>query len=302
MITLKKITSGLVTYIILTLLLSIYDFKNNTFTINYIIFAIGMAVATFISYKSYKKNNKLKKYYKILTFSIFSYFIGSLADIFNVNCFASSISRSFYLACTIGLTFAICHLIAHIYTKWDLSYILLNLFVFSIFIVYIAWDIFLRKFAVEINNSKIETYFSMIFLFSTFLMALGILILFQLCKFTPHIKFLALGFNIYTITEFIHYYLIFNHNIVDKAYLFFLVTNLGRTLGLILLSCSSLYITDDLLPDYESSSTDTFTNHNNNRIRMSILTLFLISIIVSDHILITFLFAYFYLTFLLILP
>ena len=59
-----------------------------------------MAVATFISYKSYKKNNKLKKYYKILTFSIFSYFIGSLADIFNVNYFASSISRSFYLACT----------------------------------------------------------------------------------------------------------------------------------------------------------------------------------------------------------
>ena len=291
MITLKKITSGLVTYIILTLLLSIYDFKNNTFTINYIIFAIGMAVATFISYKSYKKNNKLKKYYKILTFSIFSYFLGSLADIFNVNYFASSISRSFYLTCSIGLTFAICHLIAHIYTKWDLSYILLNLFVFSIFIVYIAWDIFLRKFAVEINNSKIETYFSMIFLFSTFLMALGILILFQLCKFTPHIKFLALGFNIYTITEFIHYYLIFNHNIVDKAYLFFLVTNLGRTLGLILLSCSSLYITDDLLPDYESSSTDTFTNHNNNRIRMSILTLFLISIIVSDHILITFLFV-----------
>ena len=66
MITLRKITSGLVTYIILTLLLSIYDFKNNTFTIIYIIFAIGMAVATFISYKSYKKNNKLKKYYKYL--------------------------------------------------------------------------------------------------------------------------------------------------------------------------------------------------------------------------------------------
>ena len=60
MITLRKIASGLVTYVILTFLLSIYSFKNNSFTLNYILLAISMAVATVLSYKAYKKNKKFK--------------------------------------------------------------------------------------------------------------------------------------------------------------------------------------------------------------------------------------------------
>ena len=119
MITLRKIASGLVTYVILTFLLSIYSFKNNSFTLNYILLAISMAVATVLSYKAYKKNKKFKKYYKVLTFSIFSYFIGSLIDIFNVKSFPSSSSRIFYLICSISLFIAICNLIIYLSTKWD---------------------------------------------------------------------------------------------------------------------------------------------------------------------------------------
>ena len=288
MITLRKIASGLVTYVILTFLLSIYSFKNNSFTLNYILLAISMAVATVLSYKAYKKNKKFKKYYKVLTFSIFSYFIGSLIDIFNVKFFPSSSSRIFYLICSIGLFIAICNLIVYLSTKWDLSYILLNLFVFTIFIVYIAWDIFISKSPHKIVNWKFETYFSVILLFSAFLIALGILILFQLYKFTSFISFLTLGFNIYAIAEFIHYYFVFNLNTVNNAYLFFLITNLGRTLGLLTLSCFAFYITDDFLPDYENSNVD-ITNHR-NRIRISILILFFICIIESNHILVTLLF------------
>ena len=288
MITLRKIASGLVTYVILTFLLSIYSFKNNSFTLNYILLAISMAVATVLSYKAYKKNKKFKKYYKVLTFSIFSYFIGSLIDIFNVKSFPSSSSRIFYLICSISLFIAICNLIIYLSTKWDLSYILLNLFVFTIFIVYIAWDIFISKSPHKIVNWKFETYFSVMLLFSAFLIALGILILFQLYKFTSSISFLTLGFNIYAIAEFIHYYFVFNHNAFNNAYLFFLITNLGRTLGLLTLSCFAFYITDDFLPDYENSNLD-ITDHR-NRIRISILILFFICIIESNHILVTLLF------------
>ncbi|WP_455539465.1 putative bifunctional diguanylate cyclase/phosphodiesterase [Terrisporobacter sp.] len=287
MLTLKKIISGLVTYLIIVLLLCFHSLKTDTYTSTFTFLAIVLAIASCISYKSYRKHNKLKIYYKILTFSTLLYLIRILLKIPKLNYYQSLTGNTSYLLCSFSLTLAIWYLIFYFSTKRDFIYVLLNVFVFSIFIVYIAWVLFISK--LGLNGWNLNDYFSMTILFNAFITSLGILVLFNIHNFTSSIRFLTLGFQICAITELTFYYFILNSRLPSHNHPYFLISCSGWTTGLLLLSCAAFYIKDNQLP-HNQSNLELVNDHDNSSIHTSVIILFVVSVLLSYHILITLLF------------
>ncbi|WP_455539456.1 putative bifunctional diguanylate cyclase/phosphodiesterase [Terrisporobacter sp.] len=286
MLNLRKTILGLSTYLILILSLFFYSFKTNTYTLTHIFIAIIMGISTLVSYKSYKKLTQLKLYCRMLIFSNFTYFVCCLLKISNTGYYQSILGNIFYLLCSFTLTIALWYLVWYFSTRRDLTYILLNVFVFSIFIVYIAWDLFLSK--IDLGHGVLNL--NVIYLFNSFITALAILVLFNLYEFTRHINFLTLGFQICAVTELIFYYCVLNYRSPHPDPLLYLIPSIGWSTGLLLLSYAAFYIVEDSLPNNKSNS-ELVSDHDNKNIHISIIILFIISIFVSNHILITLLFT-----------